>query len=87
VASPAAAPPPDAERRQLTVLFCDMVGFTELANGVDPEVLQRIIRRLASDDSVKAVVLRIDSPGGSALASDLIWHDLMELRKKKLPNE
>ena len=26
------------ERRQLTVLFCDMVGFTELANRVDPEV-------------------------------------------------
>jgi class 3 adenylate cyclase/predicted ATPase len=32
------------ERRQLTVLFCDMVAFTELANRVDPEVLQRIIR-------------------------------------------
>ena len=32
------------ERRQLTVLFCDMVGFTELANRVDPEVLQGIIR-------------------------------------------
>ena len=37
--------PTDAgERRQLTVLFCNMVGFTELANRVDPEVLQRIIR-------------------------------------------
>lgn len=34
----------DGERRQLTVLFCDMVGFTELANRVDPELLQRIIR-------------------------------------------
>ena len=32
------------ERRQLTVLFCDMVGITELANRVDPEVLQKIIR-------------------------------------------
>ena len=32
------------ERRQLTVLFCDMVGFTELANRVDPEVLQGIVR-------------------------------------------
>jgi len=32
------------ERRQLTVLFCDMVGFTELANRLDPEVLQTIIR-------------------------------------------
>ena len=34
----------EGERRQLTVLFCDMVGFTELANRVDPETLQRIIR-------------------------------------------
>jgi hypothetical protein len=34
----------EGERRQLTVLFCDMVGFTELANRVDSEVLQRIIR-------------------------------------------
>ena len=40
----AALPATDGERRQLTVLFCDMVGFTELANRVDPEVLQGIIR-------------------------------------------
>jgi class 3 adenylate cyclase len=38
------AQPPVGERRQLTVLFCGMVGFTELANRVDPEVLQGIIR-------------------------------------------
>ncbi|MDM0106333.1 AAA family ATPase [Variovorax sp. J22R24] len=35
----------EGERRQLTALFCDMVGFTELANRLDPEVLQRIVRR------------------------------------------
>ena len=39
-----ASRPTEGERRQLTVLFCDMVGFTGLANRVDPEVLQRIIR-------------------------------------------
>jgi class 3 adenylate cyclase len=32
------------ERRQLTVLFCDMVGFTELASRLDPEDLQKIVR-------------------------------------------
>src|ERR1700674_1316430 len=47
--APAAPPiqasfPAEGERRQLTVLFCDMVGFTELANRVDPEVLQGVIR-------------------------------------------
>ena len=43
-AAPAVITTEAGERRQLTVLFCDMVGFTELANRVDPEVLQRIIR-------------------------------------------
>ncbi len=43
----------------------------------------RDLRRLAADTSVRAVVLRIDSPGGTVLASDLIWHEVMELRKVK----
>ncbi|HVU01458.1 MAG TPA: signal peptide peptidase SppA [Polyangiaceae bacterium] len=52
-------------------------------SGITETGMRRAIKKLTEDDSVKAVVLRIDSPGGSALASDLIWHDLMELRKKK----
>jgi protease IV len=51
--------------------------------GITAQALNRTLKKLAKDDSVKAVVLRIDSPGGSPLASDLIWHELMELRKKK----
>ncbi|MEO7972370.1 MAG: signal peptide peptidase SppA, partial [Thermoanaerobaculia bacterium] len=41
------------------------------------------LRDLAEDDSVVAVVLRIDSPGGSALASDLILREVDLLRTKK----
>jgi protease-4 len=52
-------------------------------DGIAAEPLGKTLKRLRDDDSVKAVVLRIDSPGGSALASDLIWHDLMLLRDKK----
>ncbi|HEY2407325.1 MAG TPA: signal peptide peptidase SppA [Polyangiaceae bacterium] len=51
--------------------------------GITARALGRTLRRLRGDDAVKAVVLRIDSPGGSPLASDLIWHEMMELRKKK----
>jgi protease-4 len=51
--------------------------------GILAEPLTKALRKLKQDDSVKAVVLRIDSPGGSALASDLLWHELMELRQKK----
>lgn len=41
------------------------------------------LRVLAADDRVKAVVLRIDSGGGSALASELIWHAVAEVKAKK----
>jgi protease-4 len=51
--------------------------------GITEKELGRQIARLTKDDKVKVVVLRIDSPGGSALASDLLWHALMRLRAKK----
>ena len=41
------------------------------------------IDKLREDDSVKAVVLRVDSPGGSALASDLIWRAVERCKKEK----
>jgi len=41
------------------------------------------IRRIREDDSVKAIVLRVDSPGGSSTASDVIWRELMITRDQK----
>lgn len=50
--SPAPKDTLEGERRQLTVMFCDMVGFTELANRVDPEILQGIMRRYQDECAV-----------------------------------
>jgi class 3 adenylate cyclase/tetratricopeptide (TPR) repeat protein len=50
--------PSAGERRQLTVFFCDMVGFTELAGRLDPEVLQEIIR--GYEDICADCVVRYD---------------------------
>jgi protease-4 len=52
-------------------------------SGITERALGRTVRTLTEDASVRAVVLRIDSPGGSALASDLLWRALMQLRAKK----
>jgi len=52
-------------------------------SGIIEKDFERTMKRLEKDDDVKAVVLRLDSPGGSALASDLMWHSLMRLRTKK----
>lgn len=45
------------------------------------DTIIKAIKEANQDATVKAIVLRVDSPGGSALASDLIWHEL-ELVKK-----
>ena len=42
-----------------------------------------VIKKARKDKEVKAVVLRVNSPGGSALASDVIWRELELLRKEK----
>ena len=41
------------------------------------------MEKLAEDDDVKAVVLRVNSPGGSAYASEQIWHAITKLKTKK----
>lgn len=51
--------------------------------GISAEAWVALLRRLREDDGVRAVVLRIGSPGGDALASDLIWRALRGLRAEK----
>jgi protease-4 len=45
------------------------------------DTMIKAIREANKDATVKAIVLRVDSPGGSALASDLIWHELELIEK------
>ena len=50
---------------------------------ITPKDLKKAFEKARTDDSVRAVVLRIDSPGGSALASDLIWREVMLTQREK----
>ncbi len=50
---------------------------------ITPEKYIKILRKLRDNDKVKAVVLRVNSPGGDALASDLIWREVAETAKVK----
>jgi protease-4 len=47
---------------------------------VGSDTIVEQIRRIRDDDSIRAIVLRVDSPGGSAVASDVIWRELMITR-------
>ena len=50
---------------------------------ITPKVFKKAFQKARTDDSVRAVVLRVDSPGGSALASDLIWREVMLTQREK----
>ncbi len=47
------------------------------------DTVSEALRDAADDDDVQAIVFRVDSPGGSALASDLVWRATQQARKKK----
>lgn len=47
---------------------------------VGSDTLVEQIRRVRDDESIRAIVLRVDSPGGSSIASDVIWRELMITR-------
>ena len=47
------------------------------------DTVSHAITDAADDDAVRAIIFRVDSPGGSALASDLVWRATQQARKKK----
>ncbi|RKU27785.1 signal peptide peptidase SppA [Candidatus Poribacteria bacterium] len=52
-------------------------------SAITPKALKKAFEKARTDDTVQAVVFRIDSPGGSALASDLIWREVMLTQREK----
>lgn len=51
--------------------------------GINSEKVIKDLRKLKDDDDVKAVVLRVNSPGGSAYGSEQIWYAISQLKEKK----
>ena len=57
--------------------------LTEQGHNIVANTVCKDLEKLANDDDVKAVVLRVNSPGGSAYASEQIWHAIQMLKAKK----
>src|SRR5262249_14037952 len=53
------------------------------AQVVGADTMAEYLRKARGDGSVKAIVLRVDSPGGSAIASDAIWREVLLTKKQK----
>jgi protease-4 len=50
---------------------------------ISSEIFAEEIRKARKDKKIKAIVLRVNSPGGSVLASEVIWREMMEAKKAK----
>lgn len=61
-----------------TIAVVDVKGVILSADKIDSQ-----LEKFANDDSVKAIILHIDSPGGGAAASQEIYHEVLRVRKKK----
>ncbi len=79
------------EKVSIAVVFVDgliVTGQTEPglfgeSGEVGSTSIRRMLARLRDDDDVKAVVIRVDSPGGSALASDIMWQAVRDVAEIK----
>jgi len=68
-------------RPQVAVAYA--IGACAMDTGINARELEKTLRKLAADRDVKAIVLRVDSPGGSPMASDIVAEQLKKAMKKK----
>jgi len=66
-----------------TIMFSAPDEFFSPVQIITPNSMRKAFEKAREEASIKAVVFRIDSPGGSALASDLIWREVLLTQEKK----
>ena len=70
---------------KVAVLYAEGAIVDEGSKGIVEGKILKTIKKIYNDDDVKAVVFRVNSPGGSADASEQIWHAMKMLQDKGLP--
>lgn len=84
-----AAGPEDKKGDEIAIYYAvgdivdGVVAMPSRESVIDAQKVCADLQDLAKDKDVKAVALRVNSPGGSAYASEQIWHQVMELKKVK----
>ena len=73
----------DSPKIAVVYAFGDIVDGKGDDDNIGSDNFRSILEKLRKDDNTKAVVLRVNSPGGSALASDVIWREVDLIRKVK----
>lgn len=73
------------EKNKIAVIYAEgeIVDGSTGSGGIQADKLSRTIREARRDSSIKAIVLRINSPGGSGLGSEIIWREVKLAKETK----
>lgn len=76
---------PGDSKDKIAIIFAsgDIVSGNADEGTIGSERISKAIRKARLDKNIKAIVLRVNSPGGSALASDVIWREMVLAKKEK----
>ncbi len=77
---------PDSKAKdKVAVLYLAGEITDEEGDGIVGKEVVKTLKKIAKDDDVKALVLRVNSPGGSADASEQIWHAIQNIKADSIP--
>ena len=74
------------EKNKIAVIYAEgeiVDGSVDGGGGIQADKLSRTIREARRDSSIKAIVLRVNSPGGSGLGSEIIWREVKLAKETK----
>ena len=77
---------PDSKAKdKVAVLYLEGEITDETGDGIVGKDVVKTLKKIRKDDDVKALVLRVNSPGGSADASEQIWHAIQNIKSDSIP--
>ena len=77
---------PDSKAKdKVAVLYLEGEITDETGDGIVGKDVVKTLKKIRKDDEIKALVLRVNSPGGSADASEQIWHAIQNIKADSIP--
>ena len=70
---------------EIAVLYLDGAITDETGDGIVGKEVVKTVKKIRKNDNIKALVLRVNSPGGSADASEQIWHAIENVKADSIP--
>ena len=77
--------PESKAKDKVAVLYLEGEITDETGDGIVGKDVVKTLKKIRKDDDVKALVLRVNSPGGSANASEQIWHAVQNIKADSIP--